>query len=56
VADWELIIGIGIIALALAIDWGLWRHHTKAVKRDLDRFSQESARNREETNGKPLAH
>lgn len=51
--DWEPIIGVGIIAAAVAIDWGLWRHHTRAVQRDLERLSKEAARNHEAVGRRP---
>jgi hypothetical protein len=51
VADWEPVIGVGIIAMALALDWGLWRHHSKEAERELDRFAREAARNSEKADG-----
>jgi hypothetical protein len=55
VADWETIIAVVVIALALAVDWVLWRHHRKAEARDLDRLAQEAARNRPKTGRQPTA-
>lgn len=43
-AQWEPVIAVVIIAIALALDWALWRRHTKAAERELDRLARDAAR------------
>ena len=50
-ANWEVMAAIGIVALAFAVDWGLWRHHSHAVDRDLHRLSREARDPADEPDG-----